>query len=547
MKILTASEMKAADEATLSCLGIPSRVLMENAGRAVADFLIEHFSDRLNQGVVVITGRGNNGGDGFVTARVLHNRGVNVTVLALDKLNVLKGDAKENAIAYQKSGGKVLEPVALQILPISFVEIGLIVDAIYGTGFRGELPDAIFEGISELNSVCAEKKIPIVAIDIPSGIDASTGKASQGSIRATTTVALQSLKIGHVLFPGARFCGDIFCVDIGVFEKSPEYVAIKRELITPRFVSERLRESFPLDPETHKGKKGHVLVIGGGRGHYGAPRLAGDAALVTGAGLVTLLLPQVAARILGPSLLELMCAELESDPGGDFSGEGLDTFPDLLNSKQALVVGPGLGQGPGAEKIVRQVLTNAKISKIPLVIDADALNIIAKDPTLPQSLPENSVLTPHPGEMARLLSTTTAAISESRLEMARELSAKWKVIVVLKGARTIVACPDGETFINLSATPVLATAGAGDVLSGVIGAFLAMQFSPKDAACAGVFVHGSVGENLVKAQGPAGLIAGDIVRGIPAVINQLLGGSEDGSGNLYSRNLEPVLRSSLSV
>ncbi len=527
MKILCAKEIQEAEKIVCSTMELPQRILMENAGREIAGFLLEQFGDRLGQGVLVLAGGGNNGGDGFVVARTLLNLGVYSEVALIKPVSEIKGDAGSSLKAFLNSGGEVTELDEMSWSEADCIQgmsgFGLIVDALYGTGFHGALPTFVGEIVEYLNMQAELGGLPVVAVDIPSGVDTDTGEVRGAAVSANTTVALHCLKPAHVYYPGAAYCGEIFVSDIGIPGDLEKVAQVERELIFEETAAVLFQHYITPRPEEHKGERGHVVVLGGGAGHFGAPRMSAEAALICGSGLVSMVVPQLAAHEIGASVRELMVSALDSDALGNFSGTGLEAVAQYLRAKQAVVLGPGMGQSAGAKNVLRAALEFIKGEGICSVIDADALNILAVEKDLQEMLGPKVILTPHPGEMARLLGVSTAEVQTSRAASAQKLSKNYDCWVVLKGARTIIAGPGGLLLVNPAAVPTLATAGSGDVLAGVIGALLGRGFSPQDASAGAVFVHGCAGEiGFVDNMGPVGTVAGDIMGYLPQVINALL-------------------------
>ena len=526
MKVLTSGEMGAADRAAFERLAIPSRAVMESAGRVVAQVIVDRFPGEAKRGTLVLCGGGNNGGDGLVTARTLQTLGLPVVVVIFRPKDELAGDVAANAESFVAVGGSLIEIEGDEwrraMAPAELGTIGVVVDALYGTGLRGPVRGAAAEVIQLLNDWSADGAFPVVSIDVPSGVEADSGKVAGEAVNATVTIALQCLKVGQVLFPGAAYCGETWVADIGIPQSLPEISGVKRDLLTEVEISAMLASAAADDPETHKGERGHLLVIGGGSGHFGAVKLSAQAALVSGAGLVTMLLPKRAAEQLSPTLDELMCASLADDEQGNFQGPEEESLAQIFSGKDALVVGPGLGQTAGAASLLLRVFELSDKFSIPLVVDADALNLLAADSRLRDALPTHAVLTPHPGEMARLLGCGVEDVQHDRLGAAQKLCAAMNCCVVLKGARTVIACNSGELMINPAAVATLATAGSGDVLAGVIGAFLARGLPAEEAAAVAVFLHGAAGEVLAEqVGGQAGIVASDIGICIPLVINAL--------------------------
>ncbi len=484
-------------------------------------FILKTYAEVLHEGVLVLCGGGNNGGDGYVVARALQLLGVPVRVLSVKPLADLRGDCKANLESFGCCGGVVeeLQESQWQEQIAYLSNCGLLVDAVYGTGLSGATKGFVADMFAFLNSEREHRYLPIVAIDVPSGVEASTGKVHGQALQASATICLQALKIGNVVFPGSSFCGETFCVDIGV---SIDSIPVNRFLLNEAYVALVLREFLPTEAEVHKGVRGHLAVLGGSSGRYGAPKLSGEAALRCGAGLVSMFLPASAAAIVSPQCRELMCTALPDESDGHFASESADAVEEELQNKQAMAIGPGLGTTQGAKQLLQRVLEVAAKRKLPLVIDADGLNLLAEHKELQELLGAHVVLTPHPGEMARLVGSSSAEIQQDRLAIAEKYAAKWGCWLVLKGARTIIAGPDGQVSINPAATPVLATAGSGDVLTGVIGAFAASGIPIQLASQCAVFLHGAAGELAQEdATGVFGTTAGDLIRYIPTLMNVL--------------------------
>lgn len=487
--------MQSLDEQTFRSRKLPSRVVMENAGRACATVLLREFPEASN--ILVLCGGGNNGGDGYVIARALAQIGCAVRVVALKEAT--SDDTKANALSWQTLG-KIEYSPSLENLQSLVSEADIVVDAIFGTGIQGELRPPFKEQVRAINAV--PDKL-VLAVDVPSGLSSDSGELPELWLEADVTVALQHLKFSHVFFPASDACGRVFCADIGILGSGI------RSLLTLEDIQPTLQRHFGLRRETHKGQKGHVAIFGGSEGMFGAPKLSGLATLRSGAGLATLFFPEEEAKRVAPELLELMC---QSRPRGS------EELRRALSSVQAAVLGPGLGED--ASSFVKLFLEN--VAGLPCVVDADALNTIAKNQEWMSLLGSQMVLTPHPGEMARLLGLTTAEVQSQRLECARKLVEKTSSWVVLKGARSVICGPKGECFVNPAASDLLATAGSGDVLSGVIAAFLARGVPIEEAVCAGVYLHGLSAECF---SDRASILASDIVDGVARLITKTRGRS----------------------
>jgi NAD(P)H-hydrate epimerase len=491
-----AAEQRALDSWAIEQLGIPGLELMERAGTGLADVV----AARAPAGsVAVVCGKGNNGGDGFVAARVLRERGREVKVLALASVDELSGDARVNA---ERLPG---DP------PISFVPAALagaaaIVDAILGTGFSGAPREPASGAIAAINEAStASGTVEVVACDVPSGVDASTGEVAGVAVRAQATATFHAAKPGLWIAPGKWHAGEVTAIDIGIPAGGP---------VDPKvgLIGDRVTYGIPRrGAQSTKFAAGTVLVCGGSPGLTGAPCLAAEAAMRAGAGYVTACVPASLNPIFEARLLEVMTVLLP-DSGGSLEPGAARLVLDRTARAQALVLGPGIGRAEGALQCAREL---ARGAELPLLLDADGLNAHAGRLKALADRPAATVLTPHAGELARLLGTDSDTVQAHRLSSARRAAEAASAIVVLKGDDTLVAHPDGRTAVSRGATPALATAGTGDVLSGVIGAYLAKRMDPFHAACAGVFVHAAAGRLAARRIGPEGVIARDVIEGLP--------------------------------
>lgn len=497
MKLATANEMRAADEASFKALGVPSRTVMEMAGRAIADFLLAELAIELQSGVVVYFGGGNNGGDGLIVARHLHNLGIPVTAVGVQE-NRLKEGASAARRAYLAAGGKVADTISKDL-----AECGVAIDAIYGTGFKGVVPAEIEPLILSFNSSSGVK----VSIDLPSGMEADRSALSDtrsgefNSIAAPDiTLALQLPKFAHVFYPAAERCGEVYVLDIGLVDSLPEIAGLTREILDDGSVQSILREQHPFEPGAHKGSRGRVTIVGGGQGSLGAPKLSSVGAFRAGAGLITVASPDPDIGRF-PDPVEVMTKHLDKGAKG------------LLSGQDALVLGPGLA--PNCSSIVAELLDDLSAVN-GAVLDAGALTILSAERGLWGKLSPKVVLTPHPGEMSRLLGISIAEIESDRIEAAEKLCRESKSVIVLKGASTVIATPHSGSFICPIAEPTLGVAGSGDVLAGVIGALIGQGYSPSSAATAGVYLHARAGQ-LVAERLPGGALATEIAAEVPAV------------------------------
>jgi len=512
MRVLTTAQMRDADRRTIDEVGIPSAVLMENAGREVVAAMKRHLRALGDQRVAVVCGKGQNGGDGFVVARVLAAGGVATQVYLLVPASEVEGDARVNLSALEAVGVPVVdvaEPGAWAVQLAEITASDVVVDALFGTGLTRPLEGRWRTVVEDLNA----SGVPIVSIDLPSGISADTTSLIGATIEATLTVTLGAPKLPLLVSPGATQAGEVVVADIGIPEVVVRALEGPRvEVLTREWARDRV---VPRPDDIHKGDCGRVLIVGGSTGKTGAAHLAALGALRSGAGLVTVATPRVCQSVVSALMPEYMTLGLDDTADGMASAEAIDTV--LAERCDVLVVGPGLGQAAGVRALVRALVERATV---PLVLDADGLNAFAGDATgLVGRGGRDLIITPHPGEMARLIGTTIDHVETHRVAVARELATTRELYVVLKGARTVVATPTGAVLINVTGNPGMATAGTGDVLAGVVAAWLA-QLLDAEAACAvGVFLHGLAGDLAAAEQGEEGLIASDLANHLgPAVL-----------------------------
>jgi NAD(P)H-hydrate epimerase len=514
MKLLTADEMRELDRRAIEEIGIPGVVLMENAGRGAAELLCRRFASLWPGPVLILAGKGNNGGDGYVIARHLLNRGWRVRTVVLTDEARVSGDAAINLRALQRSGGELAfapDDGRLSRVLRQNRDARLVIDALFGTGLASELVGHNASAIDWVNAA----GLPVLAVDIPSGVDATSGRILGRGVRADLTVTFALPKLGHALYPGAGLCGDLEVVDIGI----PTSLLAKtqdRHLLVDAAAAAPL---LPARPATgHKGTFGHLLVVAGSTGKAGAAAMTAEGGLRSGAGLVTVAGPTSVQAALAIKLTEAMTEPL-AEVDGALSLQALAALQRLAEGKSALALGPGLGQHEETFALVRRLVRE---SPLPLVLDADGLNAIAEHPAVLRERPPGSaVLTPHPGEMARLTGKTVAEVEADRVGVAREFARRHRVVLVLKGARTVTALPDGRVRLNGSGNPGLASGGMGDVLTGLIGGLLAQGLSPADAAVLGVYLHGRAADRLQQTLGSAGMIATDLLRELPATRKEL--------------------------
>jgi len=513
MIVVTAEQMREMDRLTIQKYRVPSLALMERAGEGVARAIIERFARAAKKGVLVVAGKGNNGGDGFVVARLLKKKRMPCEVVLLARREELSADAAHNLRAFLKLKGKVVEVGAGGSVPLGqrIAANGLLVDAILGTGVKSEVGGLYAEAITLMNS----SGLPIVAVDLPSGLDTDRGTPLGVSIQAEMTVALGYPKLGEVIYPGLNYVGELAVADIGidgraVAEVAPKTALLDREMI--QWLAPRR------DPDTHKGSYGHLLVMAGSRGKTGAAILACRAAMRLGAGLVTLAAARSLNDIFAGALVEVMTEPLDDNEAEEFNSLSDEAWRRLLERKNAFLFGPGIGVNDTTRSALRWLLRNLSL---PWVIDADGITNLALEIDRLKNARTPPILTPHPGEMARLLGQESAAVNRDRVGTARAFAVEHRCHVVLKGARTVIATAEGEVFINPTGNPGMASGGMGDVLAGMVAALLGQGLSAQDAMKLGVYLHGFVGDQAAAAKGPIGLIASDIIKGLPAGIRRL--------------------------
>jgi len=516
MKILTAREMKEIDRAAIEEIGIPGTVLMENAGLRVVRALKGRFSKPEDETIVIVAGKGNNGGDGFVVARHLFNSGTAPEVLLLATKEEVKGDAAVNLAVVLKLGIPVTEirtSAEWKKARVKVFHATVIVDALFGTGLLKPLDGLFAEAVVDINKSAAFK----VAIDIPSGLSSDTFEMIGPCVKADMTVALAAPKIAHIFPPAAECVGDLVIAPIGVPPFLLEKPELKLELVEEKTVLPFFKKR---QKDTHKGSYGHLLIFAGSLGKTGAAALAGKAALRTGAGLVTVATAEGVLPIVARSMAELMTEPLAETPERTIAKEALPRALELLNGKSAVLLGPGLSTHPSTAEFVLGLLPKLKV---PAVVDADGLNIIAAKPDILRRLSAPAVLTPHPGEFARLVGRSAAEVLKHRLELAPEFAARYGVTIVLKGYRTLIAAPDGRVYVNPTGNPGMATGGTGDVLGGIIASQVIQEKDFLGAVLSAVFVHGLAGDIAAERMGEKSLTAGDIIRCLPPALKALAG------------------------
>lgn len=517
--------MGQIDRKAMEAYGIPGIVLMENAGLQVVSMVLQ-LCPRADDGMIaVFCGRGNNGGDGFVIARHLQKLGYRVKTWAMGALSAYKGDAAANYDIYLKGGGHVslLTEGDPSAITGELQESDLIVDALLGTGIRNRVAEPFAEVIRAINGSRAR----VLAVDIPSGISADTGEVLGEAVKADYTVTFALPKRGLLLFPGAQYAGRVFVGDIGIPRELTASSEIRENLVTGDAIKAHLPRRVA---DGHKGTYGRALILAGSAGMTGAAALAGEAALRGGAGLVYAGIAAELRAVLEAKLREVIILAFPGDGTGNMEPAGAGEILDFAGQCRAVAFGPGLDPGRKTLELLKGLLTRAAL---PMVIDAGGLGALALDTGLLAQKKAPAIVTPHPGEMARLTGMEVPAIQRGRWEIAAEKAREWDSIVVLKGAHTVTALPDGEVFVNPTGNPVLSTAGSGDILTGLITGLAAQGLPPQWAAVCGVYLHGLAGDLLAEQAGERGHLAGDVLAFIPLALNRVSEFSSRPPGALF--------------
>jgi NAD(P)H-hydrate epimerase len=521
MRVLNAAQMREADRRTIEEIGIPSIVLMENAGRQVVSATLEAFGPLDGARVAVLAGRGNNGGDGFVVARVLIGRGIDAAVYLVGPMAEVRGDARLNLEVLGRLGVPVTEVATSAKWERHRADVlasDLIIDAIFGTGLNAALTGVPREVVEDVN----DSDVPVVSIDLPSGLSGDSHLPPGPHIQAALTVTLGAPKPPLVLMPARPSAGDLVVADIGI----PQDVIVSLgppwiDFVEPDDVRDMVPER---GPETHKGEVGHVLIVAGSRGKTGAAHLAALGALRSGAGLVTVATPASCVPVVAALGAEYMTVPLDEDDAGAIAPGALETI--LACASDVIAIGPGLGTGSGTSAVVRGLLA---ATDRPLVIDADAISVLA-GMVGPLSVRSKAVvMTPHPGELARFASVSTSEVQANRIGVATSVAARARASVILKGHQTLIVSPEGRVGINPTGNPGMATGGSGDVLTGMVAAWLGQVADVNDACRLAVYLHGAAGDLAAAAQGEAALIAGDIAVHIGAALRALASGGGAGT------------------
>jgi len=509
--IVTAAQMQALDRRTIGEAGIPGTTLMERAGAGVVARLEQRYGSPQGKSITILCGKGNNGGDGFVVARLLHRRRAKVDVITMAPVAELTRDAATMCRRFTRVAG----PSAIHAfsskanLLARLRATDLVIDALLGTGLTSAISGLYGEAIDGLN----EASRPVIAVDLPSGIDADTGAMLGRAVRADVTVTFGLPKLGLYQNQGLDHSGRVELVDIGIPPAYIEALESRIVLLTDAFI----RRVLPARRlSSHKGTFGHAGIIAGSTGKTGAAAMAARAALRVGTGLVTVAVPAGVNNVLEAKLLEAMTVPMPDTKAGTFSRAALDRLKTFMAARTAVAIGPGLSTHPETVELVEALVRHLDR---PTVLDADALNALAGRATILTECKTPPILTPHPGEMARLGTDATAqSVNADRMGTATCFARERGVFVVLKGARTVIARPDGTAAVCPTGNPGMATAGTGDVLTGMIVGFLAQGLPSWEAACVATYVHGMAGDLAAASKGQAGMIAGDVIERIPEAL-----------------------------
>jgi hydroxyethylthiazole kinase-like uncharacterized protein yjeF len=514
IKVVTAREMQQLDRRATAEYGIPSLVLMENAGSETTREMLAAFPALLRSRVAILCGRGNNGGDGFVVARHLLDRGVMVETFLFARREEVRGDARINLEILEKTGAAptaVRDAGEMVARSDRITSADVVVDALLGTGTHGAVTGILAEAIELVNRAGR----PVVAVDIPSGLVADDPEPPGPAVRATLTVTFALPKRCLLLYPAAGYAGTIRVVPIGI----PSSLCQDPELLLGLLDADDVASAFPpRDPAAHKGTFGHVLVVAGSVGKTGAAALASLAGLRAGAGLVTLAIPESLNDAMEVKLTEVMTEPVPESEARSIGQEALDRLLRLAEGKSAVALGPGLGTHPSTQKLVHGLLASLKL---PIVLDADGINALAGRADLLARVSGPVIVTPHPGELSRLLNVPRDELLRNRVPLVQDAASRLKVTLVLKTAHTIVASPARDVMVVPTGNPGMATGGTGDVLTGLIAGLVAQGVAPRLAAQAGAYVHGLAGDLAAARLGQEAMLAGDLLDRVPDAIRRV--------------------------
>jgi len=507
MKVVTSKQMREIDRKAIEENNLSGLALMENAGLKIFQSLKNIYPNLRLKKIIIFSGSGNNGGDGFVVARHLYDYGVKAKVFLLAPFSKIKGEAGENLNIIDKMGVELIEveTVKLEEIQETLQNSDLIIDAILGTGLQGRVTGLKAKIIDLINITGKE----VVAIDVPSGLNADTGKIEGPCIKATHTITLALPKIGLLLFPGASYVGKVTVEDIGI----PFYLLKNKKLKTNMVTKEIVKLLLPSRAAyTHKGSFGKVLILAGSVGMTGAAYLASEAAMRSGTGIVILGIPRSLNPIMEVKLTEVMTLPLAETEKQSLGEDAKETILKLMKDFSVLGIGTGISRQLETQRLVRKIIEK---STIPLVVDADAIYALSEDTNILKKAEAPLIITPHPGEMAKLINKDIDYILDNQLNITRKIAQKFGIVVVLKGARTIIANKEGEVYINVGDNSGMATGGSGDVLTGIICSLIAQGTDNFSAAITGVYIHSLAGNLARDIKGERGMIAGDILSQVP--------------------------------
>lgn len=510
-RIVTVDEMRWCDETTIAKAGVPGLFLMEHAGKGVVEVLKQHYAPLEKKHVCVCCGKGNNGGDGFVVARLVSQYCAHVTVVVIPNPSEIHGDAQTNfhiLRTYAKVARNITIVRFTKKVVSKLTKVNIIVDAIFGTGFSGTVQKRYAEAIEWITSM----NVPVVAVDIPSGVNGTTGRSGTPAIRAERTVTFAYLKTGLLCNEGRERSGQLHVVDIGIPANLAQHSSFQYSLIEPEDVRRLLPKRSVF---AHKYSVGKVLVIAGSKGLTGAAAMCSLAAFRSGAGAVILATPDQVYPILAKKLTEVMVYPVPSTTIGTIALEALNTLSEKLKWADVVIIGPGLGQHPETQEFIIQFMMSYKGN---VVVDADGLNNLAAGAFRWSKCSAMCILTPHVGEFSRLTKLPVYDIETYRLQHAQQYAKRNNVVLLLKGVPTVTASPSGEVIVNSTGNPGMATAGAGDILAGIIGGLWAQGMEARDAAACAAYLHGAAGDCAAAHLGEKSMLATDILKYLPNVL-----------------------------
>jgi len=520
VKILNGQQMRNIDQRATRDYGIPGLILMENAGLQVVDFLESHYDDLEDRQILILCGKGNNGGDGMVVARHLHNRGYSLRVLLFARRSEIKGDPETNLSILDKMSVEVQELSDVRAWHEFLPELAgydLVLDALLGTGSQGAVKGYLEEVIRDVNNSSAER----VAVDLPSGLSADSNEIPGICIDADATVTFACPKIPHVFLPAEEKVGEVFVTDIGIPEEAVEAEGVRLNLVDADDLAHYLP---PRKVESHKGDYGHLMVVAGSKGKPGAARMVAEGAFRAGVGLVTVATPESVQPILAPQVMEMMTEPLPETREGTLSAKATARVLKLLDGMGVLTLGPGLSTAAETQSFIREVVS---ATRIPLILDADGLNAFSQSPELLSGKDRPLILTPHPGEMGRLLGISSTEVQKNRIAVCQKFSTDHFCFLVLKGYRTLISDPEGNIWANPTGNPGMATAGSGDVLTGILSGLVAQGIPTLHAILLAVYLHGLSADLCATQRGELPLMARDIIAYLPDAMAHLLKGLDD--------------------